>query len=181
MNVQVSKNHACTPRDNHGPYAVVEVDSPSSQLESVSMAFRDAPDLYRYIISIERANTTVFVNVPADTVSTLVQYNSITQDFATTVLYIPDWLWYWYVFHTVQIHSTYYTRPRKLKHGGLLYGIVTVNSPPRRAPPPLQVPPMIFTPSHRIIRWYFWKIISMILYICLYPDTHAQCVFEYFS
>ena len=61
MSVQTSRDHACTPRNDEGPYAAVEVGYPS-EIESLLMPFRDAPQLYN---SIE---TTLFVNVPADTV-----------------------------------------------------------------------------------------------------------------
>ena len=56
MSVQASSDHACTPRDNTGPYAAVEIGYPS-ELEPLLMPFRDAPQLYT---SIE---PTLFVNV----------------------------------------------------------------------------------------------------------------------
>ena len=68
MSVQASSDHACTPRDNVGPYAAVEIGYPS-ELEPLLMPFRDAPQLYT---SIE---PTLFVNVPADTVRAVIQYH----------------------------------------------------------------------------------------------------------
>ena len=69
MSVQASKDHACTPRDDLGPYAAVEVGFPS-EIEPLLMPFSDTPNIYTSIVP------DIYANVPADTIRAVIQYHA---------------------------------------------------------------------------------------------------------